>query len=501
MRGWPTRLVVCFATLALGACATGHGSNASPPEREAIAARMMADIEVLSSEAFGGRMPGTPGEEQTVAYLIERMQEAGLVSGTNDPGSVWRAPVELIRTRALDSRIIVRTQRGETEIGQGNGFAFTSTRRALIDGVDVVFVGKEAETVPAEAIAGRIVVLLDDPALGSGQREHLFEAGPAAIITVVDDAAAIAERRQALGGERLTLASEDTDRLLAFVTDEALSAAFPEGRWSALVDRATAAGFEPEMLNATIAIDAHTTRREFTSSNVLGLIPGAVKGAGAVVLMGHWDHLGECAPEASDRLCNGAVDNASGIALMLELAARLRAIGPHDRDIYLLATSAEEAGLLGAKAFAQEPPLALNDIVAVFNFDMVAIAPRDSPVGFIGEGETPLDDIVLQTLSETGRKLGERDFAANFLRRQDGWALLEQGIPAVLISTTFGSESLVAPFLAEDYHKPSDDGRILQLGGAIDDLLLHEELVRRVASTATYTPPERQGVVIVESGP
>ncbi len=501
MRDWGARLILFVATMMLAACAAGPRYDAPQTEREAIAARMMGDIEVLSSEEFGGRKPGTPGEEQTVAYLIERMKGAGLVSGTNDPGSAWRAPVELVSTRALDSRITVRTNRGETQIPEDKGFAFTATRRALIDGAEVVFVGNDAASVPAEEVAGRIVVMLDEAALVSSRRAHLYSADPAAIITVVDDPADIVRMREAFGKETLKLASEETDRLLAFVTSDALEAAFPSGQWRALMERADEEGFEPETLPATIAIDARSARRQFTSSNVLGLIPGAVRGSGAVVLMSHWDHLGQCAPGTSDPMCNGAVDNASGVALTLELASRLRASGPHDRDIYVLATSAEEAGLLGAKAFAKSPPISPEDIVAVFNFDMVAIAPEGSPVGFIGEGETPLDDIVLTTLSEAGRQLGDREFAASFLRRQDGWALLEAGIPAVLISTTFGSEATLAPFLAQQYHRPTDDGRALDLGGAVDDLLLHDQLVRRVASTAEYTPFEPDGTVIVEPQP
>ena len=128
------RLFALAATLALGACAAGPRFDASPLEREAIAARMSADIDVLSSESFGGRRPGTPGETQTVEYLIDRMQAIGITSGTNDPGSAWRAPVELVSTKALESKITVRTNRGERALDETQAFAFTATRRALIDG-------------------------------------------------------------------------------------------------------------------------------------------------------------------------------------------------------------------------------------------------------------------------------------------------------------------------------------------------------------------------------
>ena len=175
---------------------------------------------------------------------------------------------------------------------------------------------------------------------------------------------------------------------------------------------------------------------------------------------------------------------------MLELARRLSATGPHDRDIYFLATSAEESGLLGARSFVEAPPVPLDTIVAAFNFDTVAVAPAGSPIGFIGEGRTPLDGIVRDVLDAARRDLGDQELAAQFVRRQDGWVLLDEGVPAVLLSTTFGSEEVLTRYLSGDYHRPSDEVGIIELGGAIDDLLLHEELIRRVANTSLYSAPE-----------
>ena len=131
----------------------------------------------------------------------------------------------------------------------------------------------------------------------------------------------------------------------------------------------------------------------------------------------------------------------------------------------------------------------LDSIVAAFNFDTVAIAPAGTALGFVGEGRTPLDGLVRETAAEAGRQLGNKEFAESFVRRQDGWALLEQGVPAVFLSSAFASEIVLGPYMAEDYHRPTDQLGYIELGGAIDDLLLHEELVRRTASTAGYTPP------------
>ena len=125
-----------------------------------------------------------------------------------------------------------------------------------------------------------------------------------------------------------------------------------------------------------------------TAHNVIGKIGGPQKGQRRVLYMGHWDHLGICAPEdAPDRICNGAVDNASGIAVLTEVAERL-AKKRHDRDIYFIATTAEESGLLGAYAYADKPVFPLDQIVMSLNVDTIAIAPRGAKVAIIGRGTT-----------------------------------------------------------------------------------------------------------------
>ena len=472
---------------ALSACAVPPLATVPPQERAAISGRLMHDISVLSSEEFGGRKPGTDGEARTVDFIIREMQAANLVSGTNDPGSAWRAPVELVASTPQAGTITMKDGRRIVNPGAEVGAVLTSGRRMLLEGGDMIFIGREAESIVAEDIAGKVAVILGERGESPLRRAILFELEPAAIVTVVQGPDEIEAVNRIYGRERVVLASEETNRLSAFVTREVMEQLVGADRWAALLGAAEDENFVPIQLGATASFDAVSTHRNFNSSNVIGMLPGNVRGSGAVLLMAHWDHLGECAPDTPDPICNGAVDNASGVAVMLELGRRLAATGPFDRDIYLMATTAEEAGLLGAKAFAQAPPLPLEDIVAAFNFDTVAVAPVGTPLGFLGEGRTPLDDLILTTAAEAGRELGDKSFAESFVRRQDGWALLEAGVPAVLLSSTFASEIVTGPYLAEDYHQPTDEQRKIQLGGAIDDLLLHEELVRRFASTVSYS--------------
>ncbi|NBC88132.1 MAG: M20/M25/M40 family metallo-hydrolase, partial [Alphaproteobacteria bacterium] len=368
-------LACSLLLLALAACAR---TPAPPPaladaEIEAIRTRLAADVAVLASDEFGGRKPGTPGEERTVEFLISEFEAAGLVSGTNDPGSAWRAPVDLISTTPQASAVAFEIEGRAVPIAEQDAAAFTTRRRVLLQagpnlGSELVFVGREGAELPAETAAGQILVMLGEPGVSPRRRAALFAKNPVAIVTVVEDEKAIGDTRAARGRERVLLASEEEVRLSAFVTEAAMERVLGKAAWRALERGADTRDFVPTTIPARVTIEATSNRREFTSSNVIGLLPGTNEAAGAVLVLGHWDHLGQCG-EPPDAICNGAVDNASGIAAMIELARRLAASGPHDRDIYVLATSAEESGLLGAKTFAENPPLPLENIVAAFNFD------------------------------------------------------------------------------------------------------------------------------------
>lgn len=491
-------LVVLLASLVLAACARAPVASAPNVERDAIAARLRADIAVLASDDFAGRKPGTPGEEKTLAYLERRFVEVGLLSGTGDPGSYWRAPVDLVSARPLTGKLRLARGRNALVVPEEEGIAFTRRRRALAaggpaTGVPVVFVGSGERPLLPETLAGAVVVMIGADGPNPSRMAEPFRERATAVLTVLPDQKDIAALRAARARETVKLASEEVDTLSAYVTEAALARVLGEAEWKRLKQRGKEDDFTPIEIQLAISIEATAERRAFTSHNLVGLIPGTTPSAGAVLLLAHWDHLGECAaPPATDVVCNGAVDNASGVAVMLELAQRLKSGPPLARDVYVLATSAEEAGLLGARAFAQGPPVPLGNIVAAFNLDMLALAPAGAPVGFIGEGRTPLDGMIREEIAKSGRTTGDKLLAESFVSRQDGWALLERGVPAVLLSSAFGSRAVLRPFLDRAYHRPADKAEMVELGGAIDDLLLHEALVRVVADPARYSP---QGAV------
>jgi acetylornithine deacetylase/succinyl-diaminopimelate desuccinylase-like protein len=189
------------------------------------------------------------------------------------------------------------------------------------------------------------------------------------------------------------------------------------------------------------------------------------------------------------------VDNASGVAAITEVARRL-AHGPAmERDVYVVATTAEEQGLLGAQAFADNPPIPLTQIVAAFNLDPIAIAPAGSPVGVVGQGLTRLDSGIAVVAREQHRKLVE-DGPNAYLKRQDGWALIAHDVPAVMASSAYGDMGRLKHYFDTDYHRPGDVVKPgLELGGAAEDVAFHVALVHYFADPRRWsagTPgPER----------
>ncbi len=483
-RGLPAALAAILCLLA-AACATPSGVSKS--EFVALEQAMLSHINVLASDEFGGRKPGTDGERKTLAYIRSELERRGLESGTNDPANPWLAPVELARVVASEERVEFIVNERRVAVSSAEAFANTPLRRSLLDYAPLLFAGSTISAPSADAFVGQVVVLYGNDARSTSQRDAAFDGGAAAVLQIVPDEAMVETAREAFRTERFRLSDEMRDTLTVFMARDAFAKTIGIDLWQELESASSDTAVSPRELGVSARIEASSQSRALLSYNLIAKIPGTKPGSGALLLLGHWDHFGICGEEdATDRICNGAVDNASGIASLIELSDRLVRSGPHDRDIYVLATTAEEWGLLGAKAFVARPPLPLEEIVAAFNFDTVAVAPRDTPVAFLGQGYTNLDEPVLDAIARSGRGLGSQITADEFLRRQDGWALLEAGVPTLLLTSGLGDRAVLERFLETRYHKASDNPQGLELGGAIEDLLLHEDLVTELASATRF---------------
>ena len=460
-------------------------------------ADLRGHIEILASDEFEGRKPGTEGEAKTVQYIAKAWAKAGLQPAAAD-GS-WFDAVALVQ--------------------RGQGFAkytFTANGRKLrVASDDIILIGQQAAyarsdlplvftgsgvkidgTVAADVAGKAVLVLFDADNLPDNmkspraRREALIAAGAEAVIFVGDSNGNWPTLRRLLLSRQIALESREKRAPLegAISTEFAVGLVTAAGQdWDKLRINAKQPDYAGEALGIVADLDVKTDVYRFNSSNVIGKISGRKKNSGALLFMGHWDHLGICGPEdAPDRICNGAVDNASGIAVMNEVAEAL-AKKKHDRDIYFVATTAEESGLLGAYAFAEKPVLPLDQIVLSLNVDTIAIAPRGSKVAIIGRGTTPLDAVVETVAKKTGRAIESSTEANAFIQRQDGWALTQKGVPALMVGGSFADLNLMQKFLGSDYHGPNDElTDSTELGGAAEDADLHIALGRHFADTRKY---------------
>ena len=486
-----------IALLAAWALVAPSAVSAAPRRDRALEAQMMAHIRVLASDEFEGREPGTDGEAKTLRYLARQWFDIGLVSGTNDPGNEWFAPVTLIaREPEASSAHFMRKGRRQY-VPADAVLMLTSGRRSLVKDAPLLFVGKGGRTAPARNdLAGRVVLLLDGDREDGERQNALLDAGASAVLTVLDGDRSlenVAARRQRSG---YALADDAIGGdLEGFITREGMERLLQGGTRTIAGLEAAAArpDFVPQLLDITATLEATTRETTIRTHNLIGKIAGRRSDAGAVLFVAHWDAFGVCGvPPAEDTVCNGAIDNASGVAALTEIARRLARFPPPDRDIYFLATTAEEIGLLGAHAFAEKPPLPLKQIVAAFNIDSVAIAPAGSPLVIVGKGMTPLDARIAAVARQQRRTLVAGDEANAYVKRQDGWALLQHDIPTVMVTSAYADLRRIERFFDGDYHRPSDDLKHgLELGGAADDVMFQVALGRYFADARRVPPPSK----------
>ena len=451
-----------------------------------LRAQLLGHITELASDAYGGREPGTEGEAKTLRYIGQHWSEIGLISGTNDPGHPWFAPVTLVGRQPDTSRAVFARKGKRVFVPQDQVLVITSGKRALIENAPLLFVGSGAVIPPRADLAGRVAVLLDGGHDDSTRQNALLQAGASGVLTVLDGDRSIANVAARRGRSGYALAGAELGGDIdAFISGSALAGALAGTKQTlaALKVSAAAPGFVPQPLELTVSLEATSRETRIHTHNVIGKLPGKRPGLGAVLLVAHWDHFGTCAQAPAEHLiCNGAVDNASGVAVLIEVARRL-AKGPQlDRDVYFLATTGEELGLLGAQAFAENPPIPLAQIVAAFNIDSVALSAAGQAFGIVGNGLTGLDPQIAAEAKQQKKKLVMDEKANAYVRRQDGWALLQHDVPAVMVSSSWSDLSLVEHFFETDYHRPTDVVKPgIELGGAADDVDFLSALVRRFA--------------------
>ncbi len=462
-------------------------------------------IEILASDAFQGRRPGTPGERVAAHYIASQFAQAGL--GLGYRGSFYQ-PVPLIE-RHSGTASAGWTSDGDDGVWDDEDFvALGRTAEINLRGAPAIFAGYALDIGDPEGslagtdLTGAAVLLLagtpdnqpDAPAFRD-RRRLLAEAGAAVVIGLIDDDTPWEAIRESYAQGRTVAQDTVMAPVEGALSPDAAGDLFETNNLNLrrLYRAAALPDFRAVDLDTRLDIRISTGVREYRAYNVVARLPGSGDSGEAIVFLAHYDHFGVCRPQgAEDRICNGAVDNASGTAALIEVARGL-ADGPRpERDMFFVATTAEELGLLGAYAFAEHPPLPLDDIVAALNLDTIAIAQRGAAVGIVGRGMTDLDPVVDAVAEELGRPVYDGLEPNAFVQRQDGWALLEAGVPAIMAGGSFTDPEPLEAFLNGPYHGPEDDlDQPVELGGAYEDVLLHIALGHALGNPARYPAPSR----------
>jgi Zn-dependent M28 family amino/carboxypeptidase len=239
--------------------------------------------------------------------------------------------------------------------------------------------------------------------------------------------------------------------------------------------------FRPVPLDARASFDVQITPRRVRSRNVVARLEGGARRDEHVVYTAHWDHLGRDTTLRGDQIFNGALDNASGTAALLELAKAFRALPePPARSVLFLAVTAEEKGLVGAKYYAEHPLYPHTRTAANINMDGVNQWGRTSDVTVVGLGNSTLDDVLARVLATSGRvTTPDAEPEKGFYYRSDHFEFAKQGVPALYVDAGtryVGRDSSYGmtkreEYTARDYHKPSDEVKPdWDLSGAVEDL-------------------------------
>jgi len=466
-------------------------------------------IEILANDDFGGRKPGTEGENKTVSYIATEWKKAGLAPAAGSRS--WYGPVALVDRTPLKQTVIFTRANGTSSaqksekvirIQEGELLLRGAMQFGALANASIVHAGYASASVEEleKSVSGKLAMLfLQSPdkskeLAGYQERKaNLVAAGASGVITIIRSKSRFYRSARRFRGASTSLDGQGLHAAVeGVISGKAAERLLRKARVDSkqLAEQVERDGFLPIEVGVYADISVETRVRAYQSHNVVGKIAGKKPESGAVLFLGHWDHLGECRREpATDRICNGAVDNASGISLLIETAKRLVKQQP-DRDIYFLATTAEESGLLGAKAFAADAGFPLERLVAVFNADTIALSETGKIIAVVGRGETDLDEDIEKVAAAQNREIDTSDKANAFLKRQDGYVFLEKDIPAFMITSAFSDQERLDAYLSGRYHDVSDElDEELLLGGAAADANFHVALGRYFANIDSF--PEK----------
>jgi Zn-dependent M28 family amino/carboxypeptidase len=509
-----------LAVILLTGCATAGQIGTNPASPSVDATRIAEDVRTLASDAFLGRGPATAGEPLTVNYIRDRLQAAGVQPG--GPDGSWFQEVPLVQADIVGSPSLSVTVGGQTHpLTQGNEVAVRASMqnvdRVNIQNAPLVFLGygirapeRNWDDFKGENLRGKVgVVLINDPDFETGQGdfggkamtyygrwtykyEEAARQGLAGLLIVHETAPA------SYGWA--TVKNSNTNTMFDIVRPDPAAVHPPLEGWvqrndavrlfeavgqdfETLKKRAQTREFRPVTLgDATFSANYQIRRQTIRSKNVLGRLAGTTHPDETILYGAHWDHLGVGAPDSrGDSIYNGAIDNATGTAAVLELARLFAAAPRTGRSIVFAFWTAEEKGLLGSEYYAANPVYPLDKTVAGFNIDALSATGRARDVLVVGYGQSELEDWLKQVLDASNRVITpDPNPEAGYFFRSDHFPMAKRGVPMLYMDS--GSDLLEGGAAAgkaadekyrrDAYHQPADnfDAATWNFAGIAEDV-------------------------------
>ena len=483
---------------------------------------------MLASDEFGGRAPGSPGEALTISYLTGQFEALGLVPG--NPDGTWVQAVPLVgSTPRPGDALVVRSGDDADHVTWVPGEDYVALTKHVVDEVEVnaefVFVGYGAVAPEYDwddfgdvDVTGKILLfLVNDPPLddafgGSAmtyygrwtyKHEIAAEKGAAGSF-VIHETEPAGYPWEVIGsspyGESFDLIAADNNLSRAvmegWVRRSAAESLFEMAGldFEELKRQAADPSFQPVALGVTGQTRIRNSLRTIDSQNFLAMLPGSQAPDEVVMYVAHWDHLGRDETLDGDQVFNGAADNATGTAALIELArAFTESDIPPRRSVLFLAVTAEEQGLLGSAYYGENPVYPTAKTVAALNMDVLNQWGRTRDLTVVGMGQSELDRYAGDVAERLQRILvPDPEPEKGFYYRSDHFSFAKVGIPAFYADP--GIEYLEKPegyglrkreeYTANDYHAVTDEVKPdWDLSGAVEDLTFMFELGASLAAT------------------
>ena len=504
------------------------------PDSPEIPLQTLKDVtKALSSDDFEGRAPATPAEDKTTAYIVERFKTAGLKPGNK--GS-WFQDVPLVEITGQNVSPLTFSG-GKTPISLAYRTdmviaTYQVVPKTEVKDSEVVFVGyginapeRGWNDYAGLDVKGKTVaILVNDPDWQTmtldgdfggramtyyGRWTYKFEEaarqGAAAAIIVHDTEPAAygwgvvqsswtgPQLQQDTPGDHL-----DQSKAIGWIQKPAAVALFASAGkdFVALSAAAKVNGFKAVPLGVKANVSFANTIRRQASKNVIGILPGTARPDEVVLYSAHWDHLGRCDAVKGDDICNGAVDNASGVAALVAMAEANSKAGRAKRSQVFLAVTAEESGLLGSKFYAENPVFPLGKTVGGVNMDALKIYPEAKDFVITGAGKSELEDMVKPMVAAQGRRIApEPSPERGYYYRSDHFSFAKLGVPMLdgsagedlVVGGPAAGKAAADDYNTNRYHKPQDEyDPNWNWGAALQDVKLYYTMGRTLADGTSW---------------